>query len=191
MAADPFRSLELGPFLHLDPNTEKNLRAHVLKLSRNFHPDRIVNGSDEARQEAESKSAEINQSWKLIQDAWQRVDWVLKTEVGPHKTQSQQSLPELAMEYFSLQEALEEKPEAADKLRGGFAVELTEKLSSLESTREKITKSYSLDWENRRAAKWPPSAEDLERLLALYQQRNYIKRMLENLSSPMPKGPLY
>jgi DnaJ-domain-containing protein 1 len=194
MASDPFLALGLQPFLNLSLETEKKLRAHVLQLSRNYHPDRIINGSEKDREEAESKSAEINQSWRIAQNAWLRLDWVLKSEVGPHKTQGESALPELAMEYFSLQEALEELDsekaddesreisETADKLLRGFAVELSEKLAALELDREKISQPYTLEWEKRRSALWPPSPADLERLLALYQQKNYIKRMLENLN---------
>jgi molecular chaperone HscB len=197
MSQDPFSILGLEPFLYTPSELEGAFKAHVLKLARKFHPDRFLNASDDERRKAEEKSAEINQAVQQIQDPWKRLGFVLKLLAPSHSTQQEKSLPEIALEYFQVQEALEENSGDSNKIIDNFSAKLSDKLASIDQQLKSLSRPYILDLPNAETKiptstpprPWPPSSDELQRLLALFQQRNYIKRMMENLGATK-KGPL-
>ncbi len=98
----PFSTFGLRPFLFLTPEGSASLQKKYIALSRQFHPDRLINETDEARGLAEAKSAKINGDFQKLKDPWKLLETVLSSQ---KKTTSKNNIPpDLAAEYFDLQD---------------------------------------------------------------------------------------
>jgi hypothetical protein len=104
----PFETLGLRPFLYAEGAELEQLRAVFHKLSRQFHPDRFINASDESRATAEAQAAALNTDYASLRDTGALIDRVLAEAAnaeGATREPTRGALPpELAEEYFELQE---------------------------------------------------------------------------------------
>jgi len=110
-----YRDLGISYFLHLSPVAEEDLKKHHVRETRRLHPDLLaIDTSDEERELAEAQLAALNSAFLRLRETPVRLDMTLEQilENNPQLKHSEKpQLPrELAMEYFELQEALEEKP---------------------------------------------------------------------------------
>ena len=63
-APQAFQTLKVSPYLSIDSDSKDLLQKHFVKLTRKYHPDLLpINTDDQAREEAESKLAELNTSF--------------------------------------------------------------------------------------------------------------------------------
>jgi curved DNA-binding protein CbpA len=113
----PQAYLDLGVpfFMGLSAESEQALKQHLLRETRRLHPDLLaLDASDEAREQHESQLAALNAAYLKLRDEDSRLDLVLDQIVADNPALEQGKKPEiptaLAMEYFELQEALEETP---------------------------------------------------------------------------------
>ena len=104
----PFETLGLRPFLYAEGAELEQLRAVFHKLSRQYHPDRFINASDETRAAAEAQAAALNTDYASLREPWALIDRVLAEAAqaeGAAREPARGALPpELAEEYFELQE---------------------------------------------------------------------------------------
>ncbi len=127
----PFSSLGLKPFLWADEAAQKQIQARFYELSRKLHPDRTSHLPDEEREASEAQAAALNADYAKLRDVWRLMESVLATakpDAGaPRKSGPP---PSLAMEYFELQERLEDEGPsdelrvAADELRAEVEAEV-------------------------------------------------------------------
>jgi curved DNA-binding protein CbpA len=115
--------LDLGVpfFLALSPESENALKQHLVRETRRLHPDLLaLSASDEAREEQESRLAALNAAYLKLRDEDSRLDLVLEQIVADNPALGSGEKPQipaaLAMEYFELQESLEENPGDAKTL---------------------------------------------------------------------------
>jgi len=80
----------------IDPD---ELQARFLALSREVHPDRFHNASEEQRQAANASSVELNAAYQRLRDAKDRLLHLLELELG-RKPGEIQGVPEATMELF-------------------------------------------------------------------------------------------
>jgi DnaJ-domain-containing protein 1 len=186
----PFEVLEIAPFLFASAQDQQDLKAIHLKLSRKFHPDRFIHASEEAQKNSEERSAEINRSLGEILDPWIRVENVLKNLGIDLGSQKDAKIPDLAMEYFQVQEDLEERPQSAASISENFLKKLSQRSHDCDQELIKLASPYRFSVSAIDKSPWPPTAEELQRLLELCQRRNYIKRMIQNLNPTQAKGAL-
>lgn len=113
----PKAYLDLGVpfFLALDEAGEQSLKQHLIRETRRLHPDLLASdASDEARETQESLLAALNAAYLKLRDEDSRLDLVLEQVVADNPSLSvgdKPKIPEaLAMEYFELQETLDENP---------------------------------------------------------------------------------
>jgi DnaJ-domain-containing protein 1 len=184
----PFEALGIRPFLYASAQELAALKSHHLKLLRKFHPDLYVHQGPEEQKQAETQSSLLNQALREIIDPWRRAELVLRLLGKAVGSQKDLKIPDLAMEYFQLQEALEETPQDSARLKAEFSNKLSEELARSEKDYEKLAQPYPLSLDPQQEPRWPPTDEELQRLLELCQRRNYIKRMIENLSPQSTGG---
>jgi len=189
-----FETLELQPFLYVSPADLPKLKAHHLKLSRKFHPDRFIDRPPEERQNAEEKSAEINRAAREILDRWDRLENTLKLLNVSLNSNREAKIPDLAMEYFQVQEEIEENESGAGEVTANFLSKLERIQRECDDELDTTSKAFPISFdENSKSAteaSWPPSPQVVQRLLELYQRRNYIKRMIQNLDPSEKAGRL-
>lgn len=110
-----------------------------MALSRKNHPDLIPEGSSEEEREAmEALSSEINSAYRKLKNSSSRVDTLL-AEIEAQKPEDFQlknyvKLPmELSMEYFEIQELLEE---GADQI--GAQSQLQDFIEGVKQSQQKL-----------------------------------------------------
>lgn len=185
-----FATLEIEPFLFANAQDQALLKTHHLKLSRKFHPDRFIGKSQEELQASEARSAEINQALRELTDPWNRSEVVLKSLGRDLNSNKEAKIPDLAMEYFQVQEDITDNPKQAEQIRSEFLKKLSVHSNECDRELENITKPYPFTLESKAQKSWPPGPNELQRLLELCQRRNYIKRMIQNLNPAADKGLL-
>ncbi len=185
-----FSVLGCAPFWSLSLDDEKHLKAHFLSLTRKYHPDLLdLDCSDKTREEYESKSSELNSAYLKIKDPFERCDYIL-SEVERQNPENfslktKVELPlELSMNYFELQEALEDGSNSP-AVRAELA-SFSEKLQAIANEESmKLAKALSrlqtkLDIQTSasESGSWPLKVDDLTHIAGIRGLQKYIDRIL-------------
>lgn len=167
----PFSTLGVKPFLQLDPTALAALQTEFHRRSRLYHPDRFLNASDEERARAESQSAELNSDYARLRDPLKLVDTVLSDESVPPSRTSSAPPPELAEEYFELQEAWMEGGPEAKGAAEKFLASVQSYAGQARTELERITTQFPFRGLGDSPAPW--TQEDLEMLRKAVHKLRY------------------
>lgn len=166
---DYFEFLDLPRNLHLDA---KDLEKRFYALSRQLHPDMHSRKSPAEREQAEEKTAVLNDAYRTLRDPIARAEYLLKLEgfdIGEQTTKDVP--PELLEEVFELNMAIEE----AD-------------LQQLESARQRFEgMRMELDAELRQTfGQWDATRgrEALTAVRGLLNRRKYITNLIAKANVP-------
>jgi molecular chaperone HscB len=169
-----FEFLGLPRNLDLDA---KDLEKRFYALSRQLHPDLHSRKTPAEREQAEEKTAVLNDAYRTLRDPIARAEYLLKLEgfdIGEQTTKDVP--PELLEEVFELNMALEESNEGAADV------------DQLESARQRFEgMRMELDGELQQAfGKWDAThnREALTAVRGLLNRRKYITNLITKAHVP-------
>lgn len=186
----PFSTLGVRPFLWATPAELRELQQRFYELSRELHPDRFANVAEDARQEAETRSAMLNADYAKLKDFWKLADAVANTAqvaAGAEAPRSGTPPPELASDYFELQEqAAELGPRDAGVLTQAAALKtaLETRLREDEARVEQFAQRYPYCGRGNAEAPWTEA--DLADLRRLLQAVRFGRSFLRDLDAKFP-----
>jgi|GEM_PF-2242790 len=193
----PFLILEAAPYLASNPEDAALLQKHFVKLTRQLHPDLLPPDTEDAeREQAESQLAALNAAYLAQRDLKDRVDLLLEAgrENFPDTFEGKNTNklpPQYAMQYFEIQEALEERPSSPDTLSqlDIFKEELQDlsvnlgtqilKIAQKHPFKKNLLGSSNSDERNT----WTLAHNDLEELIGLRGQQKYSDRLIDDLNN--------
>jgi molecular chaperone HscB len=164
-----FEFLDLPGNLDLDA---KDLETRFYALSRQLHPDLHSRKSPAEREQAEEKTAVLNDAYRTLRDPIARAEYLLKLEgfdIGEQTTKDVP--PELLEEVFELNMAIEEADvnqlESARQRFEGMRMELDTELKQAFET-----------WDTTR------NREALTTVRGLLNRRKYITNLIAKANVP-------
>jgi len=86
----------------------QHLRKKFLELSRRYHPDFYIQGSDHEQAEVLEKSSQVNKAYKTFQDADDTIKYVLQLKNLLEEEEKYTLDPEFLMEVLELNEQVME-----------------------------------------------------------------------------------
>ncbi|MEO5668451.1 MAG: hypothetical protein ABIR96_10355 [Bdellovibrionota bacterium] len=181
-----YRDLGIPFFLFLSPTAEEALRKHHVQETRRLHPDLLsLHASHDEREEQESKLAALNAAFLKLRDTSSRLDLVIDQILGDNPSLKDSEKPELpkalAMEYFELQEALEENPNdhATQSSLKAFHQALVAETDRLAREIDVLTGSF----EARISDPIEISSPFVSKLLNLRNRQRYLDRLQADLEA--------
>jgi molecular chaperone HscB len=158
-----------------------NLQKRFYELSRLLHPDRFQTKSIEALDLSTHWSAVLNKAFNTLKDPEARAYYLF--DLAHFHSEGKGALPsDLAEDYFSLQETLEEGSEAGKEDVKKFYSLLKNKLEEIDVERDEIFK----DWEMASS----PLDERAKNFFAAaaksLQQKAYLRSMSQDLEKKWP-----
>jgi curved DNA-binding protein CbpA len=188
MSRRPFSTLGLKPFLFASDADRSQIQTQYIRLSRQFHPDRAPAG--EARTQAEALSARINRDAALVRDFWKLVEEVAHPTLE-HGAQNETPPParggpppDLAEEYFEIQEAIADgSPEARSQINA-FTAKIESRLVQSEKAVIDFAKRFPYSGLGDGDEPWTSS--DLEQLRALLRTLRFDRSFLRDISAKFP-----
>src|SRR2546430_1897012 len=183
-AVDYFALFEMSRKLWIEMD---GLEQKFLQLSWKLHPDNFVNATEQERELALKRSAELNDAYRTLRDPVGRVEYLLGIEgvrkEGEHK---QQAPPQLLEEDFELNESLDELRDA--KSSGGDLAALKSRLESAEKNfQEKLgevdahLQTPAHEWDAALQADSATRKKVMAKLNELLNRRSYIKNLVANV----------
>lgn len=109
---DFFKFYSLPQSFHPDAAA---LRKQFYAMSRKYHPDFVTGGDEEAKNEALAMSSLNNQAFQTLKDEGATMGYILRLHGVLVTDEAYKLPPTFLMEMMELNEALEEKSEAAEK----------------------------------------------------------------------------
>jgi hypothetical protein len=188
-----YKDLGVSFFLHLDPSTFEKLKRHHVTQTRRMHPDLLPpQASTEEREEREAQLSALNAAFLRLRDRSSRIDLVIEQVLADNPNIKLSEKPQLptamAIEYFELQEALEDKPNAPDtqeelrKFRSELVQEVDRLASEIDTLAAEIHSSDSLSTSlSSETAVLPRSP--IEKLVSLRGRERYLTRLLDDINS--------
>ncbi|MEN9686486.1 MAG: hypothetical protein RLZZ28_2272, partial [Bacteroidota bacterium] len=107
-----FELYQIPISLTIDPSVVKN---RFYKLSRQFHPDFVSQGTEAEQDEALEISSQVNQAYKIFQDPDATIKYVLKLKGLLDEEEKYQLSTDFLMEMMNLNELAMEATDKADK----------------------------------------------------------------------------
>lgn len=167
-------------FISLEQVTKK-----FYELSRVLHPDKFQTKSVEDILEATRQSAVLNSAFKVLRDDDERAQYLFELAKF-NLAETKKSLPpELAEEYFNLQEVLEndgKNNDEAKTLMKNFAALLEKQLQTQEELQLKAFK----DWEAAQSPLDEKAVPFFTRAHQALMQKSYIRSMAQDLEKKWP-----
>lgn len=173
----PFDTFQLKPFLWADEGDLRELQIAYLALSRQHHPDRADQNDPQALEESERLSSILNADYKCLKDFWKRLECVLygaSAEAAAPKGQRSSTPPELAAEYFELQEE-----GATAAALSEFAQKIQTRLLHFETKIVEVAQKFPLKPSGSAATTW--TEKEFSDLRELHAQMRYYRSFLENI----------
>ncbi len=168
----PFRVFALEPAWTID---REALRKRLLELTRAMHPD-YFGADDEQRALAERNTAELNTAFAILDDDFQRADWIVRSLGGPDEEAERQMPQAFLLEVLEWNEALDQARDAAP---GSPARDVTGLGRSLREQRRETFAALDdllVPW----PAEGSPNLTDARRLL---NAARYLDRTLTEIES--------
>ena len=186
----PFSTLGLKPFLWLEADDYKAIQKRYFQLSREFHPDRMGHLSDNERQMLEATSAKINLDYSKLKDSQKLAESVVSgahlssLNVDLSKSAKSSVPPQLAAEYFELQEVWEENGFDSVESQKSGQIFLAKVRGLKEQSESELTvqlKEFPFQGFGDASAPWTES--DLKSLSAVLQQLRYFNSFMKDFES--------
>jgi curved DNA-binding protein CbpA len=183
-ALRPFDTLGLKPFLFASDAQLAEIQSEYIRLSRKYHPDRATPGDDQAREQAEAFSARLNTDYSKIRDFWKLVEAVASSQGSESITPVRFSgpPPELAADYFELQESLDEEgaqSPASQKRLADFTRAIEAKLEQAEERVRSFARQFPFQGFGQAMSPWKP--EDIAKLNQLLKELRYYRSFLRDI----------
>lgn len=173
LPADYFEFFGLERKLSVDL---RDLEKRFYQLSRQWHPDLFARKSRAERQEAEDKTALLNDAYRTLREPVSRAEYVLK-QAGLDVAEQKNVPPELLEEVFELNMALEELRSGDEDARP----QLEEANVKFQGMRDEIDRQL----ESQFAAYDSGSASALAEIRATINRRNYIRNLLRDVGQAL------
>lgn len=195
-----FLIIGVSPYLSIDETSQAWLQKHFVRITRQFHPDLIpADASDEAKEKFESQLSEFNTAFNAQKDLGKRIKLFLEAAKESHPSlfnlaEVKNLPPQFAIQYFELQELIEESPSSEESLLQLREFENLMKiyLKELDAQALKISQKFSFKMpeavsnSNNSGSPnktWSIEENDLKELSQMHEQKKYVDRLLENLQS--------
>jgi molecular chaperone HscB len=174
-----FELFEIKPtyFLNLEQVSKK-----FYELSRVLHPDKFQNKSTEELMEATRQSAVLNSAFKVLKDDDERAHYLF--EIAQFNWDQTKTIlpPELAEEYFNLQEALEQNDNGAQEYVKNFSALLQKEIN----LQNEFQKAAFNEWEKANSPLDDKAIPYFAKAAKAIQQKNYIRSMALDLEKKWP-----
>jgi molecular chaperone HscB len=175
LPAEYFRFFDLPDRLDIDL---ADLEKRYYALSRQWHPDRFARKSEPERNEAEQKTALLNDAYRTLKNPVLRAEYVLSNN-GLHVAH-QSAPPDLLEEVFELNMALEEIRDGDNSVRP----QLEEARTRFLHMQQQI--DASLQTEFATYGREPEGREpSLNRIRAILNRRNYIRNLVRDVDKAL------
>ncbi len=150
----------------------EELQNRFYELSRQLHPDRLMQRPEAERQEALDKSSQLNDAYRTLKDPIRRAQYLLREEgfdIGEQR--SKDVPPELLEEVFELNMALEEMHSGDDAARAQL-VEAEKNFTNLLSDADGQLQALFTKYDQS------PSRELLAEVRSVLNRRKYIQNLV-------------
>jgi len=172
------------PYLWATPEQTRELQKRFYELSRELHPDGFANADAETRGEAESRSALLNADYAKLKDFWRLVESVGAAE--PAEAHRATPPPELAADYFELQEQAMELGPTHPQVKAQAATlqaTLTARLTADEAKVTAFAQRFPYTGLGSPLAEAPWNATDLTELRKLLQTVRFGRSFLRDVTA--------
>ncbi len=170
---DAFQIFGMQPCYFVDKDA---LQKKFYELSKILHPDRFQTKSPQDLEAATYWSAQLNKAYMALKDDDERALYILS--LAQVSLETKKTLPpELAEDYFSLLENLEEKPKEGELLLREFFNVLHEKMEKLKSERDETFR----EWERIHCPLDESGTLLLSKAQHTIQEKNYLESMIRDL----------
>lgn len=186
--SDYFTVMGLPRKLGLDPRV---LEPVFHALSRRFHPDMYRMASGRERIIALENSAVLNQAYRTLRDPFERVEYLLRLELGREGAQASGNPPqELFEEILEIQELLGDfklaDPEEREPLRPALEAKRDALRGEQSALSDRLTGELTRAWdalpEGAAEEQKRPLLEEMRRIL---DARAYLRRVLASLDEAL------
>ncbi len=178
LAPKPFSTLGVKPFLWAEPAELAQIHSEFLKLSRKFHPDLLLNASEDTAALQEAAATRLNTDYAKVRDFNKLIETVVHGVSIPQRG-AHSAPPELAAEYFELQELLMDDPEAGKKALRDFHGRVLLESAGAQEAVKAFAKRFPFRGLGDAAAPW--TDEDLKTLNLLLQKLRYYRSFIADL----------
>lgn len=151
------------------------IKKKFYQLSRQYHPDRFANASEDEQSESLERSSMINKAWKTFQKEEEIIRYILSLHDLIEEEEKYELSPDFLMEVMELNEELmemepegETSTEKLDNIRLKLEQLLTETYNHVEETVE----HYQEDTITK---------EKLLQLKDYYYKKKYLQRILDKI----------
>jgi len=163
----------------------EQLEKKFYELSRILHPDKVQTKSIEELTEVTRKSALLNMAFKILKNDDERAHYLFELAHFNLGAVKKSLPPELAEEYFNLQEVLEEegnKSEEIQSLIQNFSSLLEKQVVTQETIRDEAFRG----WEMAQGPLDERAFPFFTRAYDAIQQKNYLESMADDLEKKWP-----
>ena len=171
---------------------EPELEKSFYSLSRQFHPDYFMGGSERERQASVERSSMLNDAYRTLRDRISRVSYLLALE--GYKDAGKKAPPDLLEEVFELNMQVEELKAAkkmgdADEVyaaRGSLEEALTGLRKNLASIDEQLFALFG-DWDSAldRSATADEKNPLLDQMGERLSHRSYIRHLVRGIEEEL------
>ena len=149
------------------------IKKKFYQLSRQYHPDRFANASEDEQSESLERSSMINKAWKTFQKEEEIIRYILSLHDLIEEEEKYELSPDFLMEVMELNEELMELEDETN----------TEKLDNIRSKLEQLlTKTYShVEEIVEHYQEDTVTKEKLLRLKDYYYKKKYLQRILDKI----------
>ena len=164
-----FELFEIPVQLKVD---KASLPRKFFELSRKFHPDFFVNGSEQEKTKALEKSALLNRAFKTFQNPDETIKYVLQLKGLLEEEEKYKLPPDFLMEVLEINEELMELGENKTLLPN-LEIRITELQSEIYEPVKEIVESYKEDI---------TSEKELLQVKEYYYKKKYLDRIRQQLN---------
>jgi len=182
-APRPFSTLGVKPFLFAQTQELEAIQKEYFRLSRKYHPDLFQNANDDQKAMQEAAAAQLNTDYARLKDFWKLTESVVHgAKIPQTSNRAAGAPPDLASDYFELQELWAEKGAQDPAVKSeaqSFLKKITGKLSESEALVIEFAKRYPYQGLGDAVPPW--NEKDLENLNKLLQQLRYFRSFSKDI----------
>jgi molecular chaperone HscB len=162
-----FELYQIPISFHPDTNL---IKKRFYQLSREFHPDFFVNGTNEEKEHVLAISAQVNTAYKVLNDQNDLIKYILMEKGLMQADEKYQLSPSFLMEVMELNELLMEADDSETK--NG----IRKQIESLQNTIYEPVKTIITNYQEGTTAE-----KELLQVKEYYYQKKYLDRILVEL----------
>jgi molecular chaperone HscB len=148
------------------------LTHKFFELSKQYHPDYVINGNEAAQSEALEKSALLNKAWKTFQHPDATIKYVLQEKGLLEEEEKYQLPPAFLMEVVEINEKVMEMDDTTD--RSGLSSIISQLSAEIYEPVKEIVENYK---------EGLTTEEELLQVKEYYYKKKYLDRIKKELST--------